>query len=70
MQEFHFDSSRCCPQCGNAKIKGWSQLTNDEQELVKRLPASAKYKLQERKARHSWCKRCWYEFTNNETHHA
>jgi hypothetical protein len=32
--------------------------------LVRRLPASAEYSLEERKATHHWCKRCWYESTS------
>jgi hypothetical protein len=31
--------------------------------LVRRLPASAEYSLEERKTTHRWCKRCWYEST-------
>ena len=31
--------------------------------MVKRLPLSANYSLEERKATHRWCTRCWYERT-------
>jgi hypothetical protein len=70
MNDIYFGNTKPCPRCGSSKIKGWHQLTDDEQELVKRLPASAQYKLQERKARHRWCKRCWHEFTDNDIHDA
>ena len=50
-----------CPKCDKAGMKGWDELSDEEREVVKRLPASADYSLEERKASHRWCTRCWYE---------
>lgn len=53
-----------CPRCEGRRMRSWNELNSDEQELVKRLPASAEYSLDERKARHRWCTRCWFEETS------
>jgi len=53
-----------CPRCGGGRLRSWSELDEDECEMVKRLPASADYSLAERQARHRWCMRCWYEETS------
>jgi hypothetical protein len=50
-----------CPRCGGYAMRGWSELTDEEREVVRRLPASADYSVAERTARHRWCARCWYE---------
>ena len=50
-----------CPRCDKAGIKAWDDLNDEEREVVKRLPASADYSLEERKALHRWCTRCWFE---------
>jgi ribosomal protein S27AE len=50
-----------CPRCGAGRLQSWSELGEEEREIVRRLPASADYNLDERKARHRWCVRCWYE---------
>jgi alpha-ketoglutarate-dependent taurine dioxygenase len=50
-----------CPRCDNPGIKAWEELNDEEREVVKRLPASADYTLEERKTSHRWCTRCWYE---------
>jgi hypothetical protein len=49
-------------------MKSWSELTDEEREMVKRLPLSANYTLAERQATHRWCTRCWYEAVDTETH--
>lgn len=49
-----------CPKCDKA-MKAWDALSDEEREVVKRLPASAEYSLEERKALHRWCTRCWHE---------
>jgi len=54
------ESNIQCPRCGG-RLQSWSELSEEEREIVRRLPASADYKLDERKARHRWCVRCWYE---------
>jgi len=50
-----------CPRCDKPGLKTWEELDEEEQEVVKRLPASADYLLEERKASHRWCTRCWFE---------
>jgi len=49
-----------CPNCDKPGLKTWSELNDEEREVVKRLPASAEYSLEERKALHRWCTRCWF----------
>jgi len=50
-----------CPRCGVGRLLAWKDLTEEERELAKRLPASADYDAKEREATHRWCRRCWYE---------
>ena len=50
-----------CPRCRTARLRTWSELNDEEREIVKRLTAAAEYPLEERQARHRWCPRCWYE---------
>jgi hypothetical protein len=49
-----------CPRCGEGRLIAWSDLSEEERELARRLPAAG-FSLDERKARHRWCRRCWYE---------
>lgn len=58
------DADNRCPRCGEGRLRGWNELSGEERELARRLPASADYSLEERKARHRWCNRCWYEETS------
>jgi rRNA maturation protein Nop10 len=53
-----------CPRCGEGRMRSWNELSAEERELVRRLPASAGYTLAERQGRHLWCPRCWYEETS------
>jgi hypothetical protein len=53
--------NRKCLRCDKPGMKAWEELTDEEREVVKRLPASADYSPEERKASHRWCTRCWYE---------
>jgi len=46
-------------------MQAWEELSAEEQEVVKRLPASAEYEAAERQGTHQWCTRCWYEATND-----
>jgi len=55
------NSNSRCPRCGAGRLQSWSELGPEEREIAQRLPASADYTLDERKARHRWCVRCWYE---------
>jgi hypothetical protein len=55
-----------CPRC-DGRLRVWNELSSEEQEVVKRLPGSADYSFDERKGRHRWCTRCWFESKNSET---
>lgn len=52
-----------CPRC-SAALRAWGELTGEEREVVRRLPASADAPLGERAARRRWCVRCWHEETD------
>jgi hypothetical protein len=54
-----------CPRCGVARLRSWNELSDEEREIVRRLPASADYSLDERRAAHRWCTNCWYEETES-----
>jgi hypothetical protein len=43
------------------KLRAWTELNSEEQEIARRLPASANFSLQERVRDHKWCTRCWHE---------
>ena len=57
-----------CTACGSPQMKPWSELTDEELEVVKRLPGAADYKPDERQAMHLWCTRCWNEETAKPRH--
>ena len=59
-----------CPRCEKPRLKGWSELNDEEREVVRRLPASAEYSLAERQSTHQWCTRCWYEKKATDEHRA
>ncbi len=59
------NTSRSCPRCLEGVLQTWEELSAEEQEVVKRLPASAEYGAAERRGTHQWCARCWYEGTND-----
>ncbi|HEX8097315.1 MAG TPA: hypothetical protein VF507_04740 [Pyrinomonadaceae bacterium] len=50
-----------CPRCGEGRLRHWRELDEEEREVVRRLPASADYALEERAARRRWCPLCWHE---------
>jgi len=52
------NSGNRCPRC-EGRLQSWTELNDEEREMVKRLPAD--YSLEERQSRHRWCVRCWYE---------
>jgi hypothetical protein len=52
-----------CPRCGEGRLRDWDALSEEEQEIARRLPASADYAFNEREATHRWCTNCWYEST-------
>jgi Zn ribbon nucleic-acid-binding protein len=57
-----------CPRCDADRLRSWSELTDEEREVVKRLPAAAEWTNLERKATHRWCVRCWFESTEGVKH--
>ncbi len=59
-------SDNSCPKCGFRKMKAWNDLTDDQQFLAERLPASAEYTIKQRK-KHRFCERCWFEETGSDT---
>jgi len=63
----HTTPQNSCPQCGHYRLRSFDELKDDEQELVKRLPASKDFSFRERKSKHRWCRRCWYETMDSET---
>jgi ribosomal protein L37E len=58
------NTDKRCTRCGHGEMKRWSQLTDEELEVVKRLPGAASYTVAEREALHQWCTRCWNEETD------
>ncbi|MCA1636419.1 MAG: hypothetical protein LC802_22695 [Acidobacteria bacterium] len=50
-----------CPRCAEGTLKAFYELSEEEREVVKRLPASADYLLDARTKRRRWCTRCWHE---------
>jgi hypothetical protein len=58
--------SQRCPRCGVRPLLSWNELTEEEREVVRRLPASADYSLDERQAMHRWCRNCWHEEIESE----
>jgi hypothetical protein len=59
-----------CPRCEKRGLKQWTELTDEEREVVKRLPLSARYQLAERETNHRWCTRCWWEETGSDLKNA
>jgi alpha-ketoglutarate-dependent taurine dioxygenase len=55
------ENSKQCPRCAADRLRAWDELSDEEREVVRRLPASADYSPEKRKAMHRWCNRCWYE---------
>jgi hypothetical protein len=54
-----------CPRCRVGRLRSWKALNDEEQEVVRKLPASAEYSLGERQATHRWCTNCWHEETQS-----
>jgi hypothetical protein len=57
----NFQHREFCPRCGEGRLRSWQELDEEEREVVRRLPASADFTLQERTATRRWCTRCWHE---------
>ena len=45
-----------CPACGATRLRAWGELSEEEREVARRLPAPP-----ERDARRRFCVRCWHE---------
>ena len=58
-----FHTPDACPRCQAPHLRPFHELTDEERQLVQRLPYSADYSLDERAARHLWCTCCWHEET-------
>lgn len=54
-----------CQRC-DGPTNTWEELTDEEREVVKRLPQSTEYSEKERQALHRWCTRCWNESVKTE----
>ena len=54
-----------CPGCAGARLRAWGELTEEEREVVRRLPSAAGDTLDVRAARRRWCVRCWHEETDS-----
>lgn len=52
-----------CTRCGAWPLRAWYELSEEEREVVRRLPASSELTLAERAARSRFCTRCWHEET-------
>jgi len=61
--------SNRCSRCDGV-TRTWEELTDQQREVVKRLPASAHYEEEERQRLHRWCTRCWFESVEREGHQA
>jgi hypothetical protein len=55
-----------CSRCGEGRMRSWDELTEEEREVTRRLPAYADYNPEERSQRHRWCTRCWHEAVASE----
>ena len=42
---FYMKSQDTCPRCDKRGLKTWTELNDEEREVVKRLPLSADYPL-------------------------
>ena len=60
-----FEHENRCLRCDGIS-RTWKELTEEEREVVKRLPASADYTAEERQTMHRWCTRCWNESVKTE----
>jgi ribosomal protein L32 len=55
-----------CPRCGEGRLLGWDELSDEERTVVRSLSGSVDYSPGEREATHRWCTNCWYEETESE----
>ena len=56
-------SDNRCPRCAG-QLRTWNEMNDEERQVAIRLPA-AEHAAEERKLRHRWCTRCWFEDTGD-----
>jgi hypothetical protein len=54
-----------CPRCGEGRLIGWDELSEEEQTVARSLAGAVDYSPGEREAMHRWCTNCWYEETES-----
>jgi hypothetical protein len=54
------DTVEQCPRCGVGRLKSWYELSEEERQVVRRLPAE-NYSFEVRRNTHQWCTQCWHE---------
>ena len=54
-----------CPRCGEGRLRGWNELSEEDRMIVRRMPESLDYSPGERESLHRWCANCWYEETES-----
>ena len=59
-------AERSCPRCHEGVMRSWAELTDEEREVVRRLPGAVDFSATERQPTHQWCTRCWHEETGSE----
>jgi hypothetical protein len=60
------NAERRCPRCHEGVMRTWQELNDEEQEVVRRLPASTEFPEATRQATHRWCRRCWHEESHQD----
>lgn len=61
----HEPTQNICPRCGAARLRSWGELSDEEREVARRLPAATDFNSGERERTHRWCVRCWFEETHD-----
>ncbi len=54
-----------CPRCGEGLLRGWNELSEEEQTVTRSLEGAVDYSPGEREATHRWCTNCWHEETES-----
>lgn len=55
-----------CPRCLEGKLRGWEELSKEQQLVARRMTEAVDYSHAERRATHRWCTNCWYEETESQ----
>jgi hypothetical protein len=55
-----------CPRCGEGRLRGWNELSHEEQMVARRMTEAVDYTPAEREATHRWCTNCWHEETESK----